>query len=265
MICAGKKTGSRSCAVNITSARYPRKKRFEIAFAIKAHFGKQRDRQVNAAFEKPVLRKIRNYRIAVRVFAEQPYYLERIFTVAHPERLLKTHGFGAERKLFDDLVLLTHAEHERGFLIGKNAPIEPARALHHGTAAVSAAQRSDRIGKIERALLIVCERGTIPPREIAAILEKENISRENTLISITKVQCSSCLKNATVYVSVYGGGAQAEDEVIQLLESKRALIQKRIAKTIVLKYTPVLRFTADRNLEEGDRVLNILRELEEEK
>ncbi len=106
-------------------------------------------------------------------------------------------------------------------------------------------------------------------REIAAILEKENISRENTLISITKVQCSSCLKNATVYVSVYvsvyGGGAQAEDEVIQLLESKRALIQKRIAKTIVLKYTPVLRFTADRNLEEGDRVLNILRELEEEK
>ncbi len=101
-------------------------------------------------------------------------------------------------------------------------------------------------------------------REIAAILEKENISRENTLISITKVQCSSCLKNATVYVSVYGG-AQAEDEVIQLLESKRALIQKRIAKTIVLKYTPVLRFTADRNLEEGDRVLNILRELEEEK
>ena len=61
-------------------------------------------------------------------------------------------------------------------------------------------------------------------REIAAILEKENITRENT-----------------------------------------ALIQKRIAKTIVLKYTPVLRFTADRNLEEGDRVLNILRELEEEK
>ena len=102
-------------------------------------------------------------------------------------------------------------------------------------------------------------------REIAAILEKENISRENILISITKVQCSSCLKNATVYVSVYGGGTQAEDEVIQLLESKRALIQKRIAKTIVLKYTPVLRFTADRNLEEGDRVLNILRELEEEK
>ena len=102
-------------------------------------------------------------------------------------------------------------------------------------------------------------------QEAIEILEKENITRENTLISITKVQCSSCLKNATVYVSVYGGGTDAEDEVIQLLESKRALIQKRIAKTIVLKYTPVLRFTADRNLEEGDRVLNILRELEEEK
>ena len=101
-------------------------------------------------------------------------------------------------------------------------------------------------------------------REIAQILEKENIVREGTLISITKVQCSSCLKNATVYVSIYGGGPGAEREVLKLLESKRALIQKRIAGTVILKYTPVLRFTPDRNLEEGDRVLNILRSLEEE-
>ncbi len=102
-------------------------------------------------------------------------------------------------------------------------------------------------------------------REIAAILEKECIARANTLISITKVQCSSCLKNATVYVSVYGGGANAEDEVLELLESKRTLIQRRVASTIILKYTPVLRFALDKNLEEGDRVLNILRDLEENK
>ncbi len=99
-------------------------------------------------------------------------------------------------------------------------------------------------------------------REIAEILEKENIAIPNVLISITKVQCSSCLKNATVYVSVYGGGKTAEREAVSLLEEKRALIQKRVAKTVILKYTPVLRFTLDRNLEEGDRVLGILRELE---
>ncbi len=112
---------------------------------------------------------------------------------------------------------------------------------------------ADRIARVNEIL----------KREIAAILEKENITRTGTLISITKVQCSSCLKNATVYVSVYGGGTEAEEEVLELLESKRALIQKRVAKTIILKYTPVLRFTLDRNLEEGDRVLNILRNLEE--
>ena len=100
-------------------------------------------------------------------------------------------------------------------------------------------------------------------REIAEVLEKENITIPNVLISITKVQCSSCLKNATVYVSVYGGGKEAEEKAIFLLEEKRALIQKRVAKTVILKYTPVLRFTIDRNLEEGDRVLWILRELEE--
>lgn len=101
-------------------------------------------------------------------------------------------------------------------------------------------------------------------REIAGILEKENITIPDALISITKVQCSSCLKNATVYVSVYGGGTEAGERAIALLEEKRALIQRRVSRSIILKYTPVLRFTLDRNLEEGDRVLGLLRELEEE-
>ena len=100
-------------------------------------------------------------------------------------------------------------------------------------------------------------------REIADILEKENISIPNILISITKVQCSSSLKNATVYVSVYGGGEKGRTDAIRLLESQRTLIQRLVAKTVILKYTPVLRFVSDRNLEEGDRVLNIIRDLEE--
>jgi len=100
-------------------------------------------------------------------------------------------------------------------------------------------------------------------REIALILEKESISIPNVLISVTKVQCSSSLKNATVYVSIYGGGNTAEEHALHLLESKRTLIQRLIAKTVILKYTPVLRFVSDKNLEEGDRVLGLLRDLEE--
>ena len=55
-----------------------------------------------------------------------------------------------------------------------------------------------------------------------------------------------------------------EEKALELLESRRIDIQNCISRDVVLKYTPVLRFTADHNIAEGDRVLAILRELEEE-
>ena len=103
-------------------------------------------------------------------------------------------------------------------------------------------------------------------REIADSLEKLCISLPGALISVVKVNTSSTLRNATVYVSVFGGknaGADVEEKAIELLESRRADIQNYVSKYVVLKYTPVLRFVADHNIAEGDRVLAILRELEE--
>ena len=83
---------------------------------------------------------------------------------------------------------------------------------------------------------------------------------------MVKVNTSSTLRNATVYVSVFGGknaGADIEEKALELLESRRVDIQNCISRDVVLKYTPVLRFVADHNIAEGDRVLAILRELEE--
>ena len=76
----------------------------------------------------------------------------------------------------------------------------------------------------------------------------------------------STLRNATVYVSVFGGKNAAEnleEKALELLESRRIDIQNCVSRDVILKYTPVLRFVADHNIAEGDRVLAILRELEE--
>lgn len=104
-------------------------------------------------------------------------------------------------------------------------------------------------------------------REIADVMEKLCISIPGALISVVKVNTSSTLRNATVYVSIFGGknaAADLEEKALALLESRRSDIQNCISRDVILKYTPVLRFTADHNIAEGDKVLDIIRKLEEE-
>ena len=52
--------------------------------------------------------------------------------------------------------------------------------------------------------------------------------------------------------------------MLSLLRRHRAEIQARIGKHIALKYTPRLSFELDTSLERGDRVLQVLSEMEEE-
>jgi len=103
-------------------------------------------------------------------------------------------------------------------------------------------------------------------REIADILERQSITLPGVLISVIKVHTSSTLKNATVYVSLLkpkNAPEDIEEQALNLLEQRRTEIQRLISKSVILKYTPVLRFTADHNIEEGDRVLSIIRGLED--
>ena len=43
----------------------------------------------------------------------------------------------------------------------------------------------------------------------------------------------------------------------------RSDIQHEVSRHVILKYTPVLQFVRDNNMEQGDRVLSLLQELED--
>lgn len=103
-------------------------------------------------------------------------------------------------------------------------------------------------------------------REIADLLQRQSFSEKfNALVSVTRVECSTTLKQAEVYVSMFGieAGSDREQEILQALACLKGDIQRRMSKHVILKYTPVLHFLADHNLAEGDRVIQLLRELEE--
>ena len=98
-------------------------------------------------------------------------------------------------------------------------------------------------------------------REIGEVIRRELPVNEVGLINVNDLQVASNLKNATVFIGILGGKAQKE-KGMELLEKKRKRIQGMIARGVVLKYTPRLRFVLDESVERGNRVLKIIEELE---
>ena len=80
------------------------------------------------------------------------------------------------------------------------------------------------------------------------------------LVTVTGAKVSVDLRDAVVFVSVYGK-AMPKQDVLALLERKRPLIQSELAKKVILKYTPRLHFKLDETAENADRVMHILNEL----
>lgn len=85
----------------------------------------------------------------------------------------------------------------------------------------------------------------------------------NALVTVTGVKTAIDLRDATVFVSVYGKNADKE-AVLAFLERKRAIIQSELSHKIILKYTPRLHFKLDDTAENADRVMSIIRELDAE-
>ncbi|HTV61663.1 MAG TPA: 30S ribosome-binding factor RbfA [Verrucomicrobiae bacterium] len=98
-------------------------------------------------------------------------------------------------------------------------------------------------------------------REIGEAIRREFNVSEAGLISVNDVDVAGDLKSATVFISIFGNAAQ-QKRGIQLLDEHRARIQGLVARSVVLKYTPTLKFVFDDSIVRGNRVLQIIEELE---
>jgi len=98
-------------------------------------------------------------------------------------------------------------------------------------------------------------------REVGEVIRRELPVNEAGLINVNDLEVAPNLKNATVFIGILGGKAQKE-KGMQLLEKNRARIQGLLAKAVILKYTPRLRFVLDESVERGNRILQIIEELE---
>jgi len=98
-------------------------------------------------------------------------------------------------------------------------------------------------------------------RAIGEAIRREFNVSEVGLISVNDVECAGDLKSATVFISILGNADQ-QKRGLALLTEHRARIQGFMAKAVVLKYTPTLRFVIDDSVVRGNRVLQIIEELD---
>jgi ribosome-binding factor A len=81
--------------------------------------------------------------------------------------------------------------------------------------------------------------------------------------SITHVEVSGDLRHAKIFVSVLG----SEDEQaasIQALKHATGFLRHELASRLVLRYMPALVFKLDTSIEKGTRILQLIRELEQD-
>jgi ribosome-binding factor A len=98
-------------------------------------------------------------------------------------------------------------------------------------------------------------------REIGEAIRREFHVSECGLISVNDVDVAGDFKSATVFISILGNPDQ-QKRGFQMLTDHRVRIQGLVGRAVVLKFTPTLKFVFDDSIVRGNRVLQIIEELE---
>ncbi len=100
-------------------------------------------------------------------------------------------------------------------------------------------------------------------RAIGEAVRREFHVNDVGLINVNDVDVGGDLKSAVVFISILGKVDQ-QKRALQVLDEHRIRIQALVARSVVLKFTPTLKFVVDDSIVRGNKVLQIIEELEKE-
>ncbi len=97
-----------------------------------------------------------------------------------------------------------------------------------------------------------------------AITQDLSDPRISGLVSVTRVEMATDLRNAEVYLSIYAKKETAEKLTYEAIVSARRLIQARVAGTVQSKFCPVLHFHRDDQFKKTLDLMNLIDHAAEE-
>jgi ribosome-binding factor A len=98
-------------------------------------------------------------------------------------------------------------------------------------------------------------------REIGEAIRREFHVNDVGIITVNDVDVAGDFKSAVVFISILGNPAQ-QKRGLTVLNENRIRLQGLVARAVVLKFTPTLKFVADDSIVRGNKVLQIIEELE---
>jgi ribosome-binding factor A len=110
-------------------------------------------------------------------------------------------------------------------------------------------QRTDRLDSQIRA-------------ELMELIQREMKDPRIGFATVTRVETARDLGSAKVWVSVLGEPDE-QAATVKALESAAPWLRRRLGERLMIRHIPQLVIRHDDSIESGDRVLRLLRELEE--
>lgn len=84
------------------------------------------------------------------------------------------------------------------------------------------------------------------------------------MVSVTDVDVSNDLQHAKIFVSIYGT-EEAKAETMEGLKSSTSFVRRELGQRIRLRRTPEVMFLQDDSLERGDRMIDLLNQIKEDR
>jgi ribosome-binding factor A len=112
-------------------------------------------------------------------------------------------------------------------------------------------QRTDRLDSQIRA-------------ELMELIQREMKDPRVGFATVTRVETAKDLGHARVWVSVYGPSEERE-AAIAALRDATPWLRRKLAERLRIRHVPQLTLRHDDSIETGDRILRLLREIDEER
>jgi ribosome-binding factor A len=97
-------------------------------------------------------------------------------------------------------------------------------------------------------------------QEIADILMKKIKDPRIGFVTVTDVDLSDDLRNAKIFVSMYGGN---KEETFKGLKSAAPFIRSELGRRMAMRCVPEILFRYDGTAEQGAHIMELLHEIEE--
>ncbi len=97
--------------------------------------------------------------------------------------------------------------------------------------------------------------------EVISTKLKDKTGRIRGIVSITKADVSPDLKNAKIWVSVYGRNAEESAATFTAICENAGFIRHELAQMMRMRTVPELHFLRDGTMEYGDKIDRLIRQI----